>query len=383
MSYLHSLAQAGLIGSLIFSSCAMATGQDPDQPKKVVITFEIDDGPLRIVIRGDEVKVELNGKAIARDRIEIEGNWLQIKNKSGWPVAFCSFSKDNFGFNFLDAPKMHAWLGVDLRPVSEALAGHLRLDRDEVAQVDSVTPDSPAEAGGLRDHDIILEFDGRSPATGEDLRELLADKDPGDMLEISLLRKGKELELEIELGESAGSTWSGSASNTLVFGGGKGLYTVPNIKSSWITPNLLNYYKVTGAYKFSNKDAGKLNQLLLWGKSKDGKDKNSSKNKDADHSFSLVTPQGVLYDVTAPGFSGVVRLGKALGTGKNKTLLLPDTEVFSILGGTGQGVTIRTQGKDKTSTKALAKQLSDMAKQLDALKTLVEKQQAQAKRRDN
>lgn len=376
MSYLHSLAQAGLIGSLIFSSCATVTGQDPDQPKKVVITFEIDDGPLRIVIRGDDVKVELDGKEIARDRIEIEGNWLQIKNKSGWPVAFGSFSKDNFGFNFLDAPKVHAWLGVDLRSVSEALAGHLRLDRDEVSQVVSVTPDSPAETGGLRDHDIILEFDGRSPATGEDLRELLADKEPGDMLTISLLRKGKEQELEIELGESPSRSWPGTGFSSFLLGGGKGgVYTVPNIKGSWIKPNLLNYDKATGAYK--------VDQLLFRGKNRDGKDKKSSKKDGADNRYSVVTPQGVLYDVTAPGFSGVLRLGKALGTGKSKTLLLPDAEVYSILGGAGQGLTIGTQAKDTGSTKALAKQLSDLAKQLDALKALVEKQQAKAKRRDN
>ena len=88
MSYPQSFARASLIGSLIFSSCAMATGQDPDQPKKVVISFEIDDGPVRIVIRGDDVKVELYGKPISKERLQRERDLDRgaLRLKAAWEV---------------------------------------------------------------------------------------------------------------------------------------------------------------------------------------------------------------------------------------------------------------------------------------------------------
>ncbi|MHC5062733.1 MAG: PDZ domain-containing protein, partial [Planctomycetota bacterium] len=193
MKSIQFISRALLLGSFIFSSCATAMAQDPDEAKatkKIVITFEIDDGPIRIVINGDDVDVELDGEPIDDERLEVDDNFVQIKNKHGWPVAFGNFAKTNFGFNFVNAPKMHAWLGVDLRPVSDALAEHMDLDQDEVSQIVSVTPDSPAEDGGLREHDIILEMDGDSPATGERLREILGEKEPGDELRLSLLRRG-------------------------------------------------------------------------------------------------------------------------------------------------------------------------------------------------
>jgi membrane-associated protease RseP (regulator of RpoE activity) len=92
-----------------------------------------------------------------------------------------------------------AWLGVDLTPVEEALANHLGLDREKVALVAGVAEDSPAAQAGLHQHDILVRFDGEEPATLERLREILAEKRPGDALRIAFLRRGESQEVEARL----------------------------------------------------------------------------------------------------------------------------------------------------------------------------------------
>ena len=56
---------------------------------------------------------------------------------------------------------------------------------------------SPAEKAGLKKGDILLEIDGTKVVTNEVLRALLYKYKPGDVANITILRDGKEMKVEI------------------------------------------------------------------------------------------------------------------------------------------------------------------------------------------
>ena len=65
----------------------------------------------------------------------------------------------------------------------------------------SVIDSLPADEAGLRDEDVIVRVGGEWGVNAEKLREILGDKEPGDSLELGVLRKGKFREIEVELAE--------------------------------------------------------------------------------------------------------------------------------------------------------------------------------------
>ena len=73
----------------------------------------------------------------------------------------------------------------------------VRGDRGEPA----IFPNSPAEKVGLREGDIILEFNGEKITTENTLAKIIMKYNPGDKVSLKVLRKGKEVMFEVVLGE--------------------------------------------------------------------------------------------------------------------------------------------------------------------------------------
>ena len=67
--------------------------------------------------------------------------------------------------------------------------------------VTDVTADGPAESAGLRQGDIILEFDGKPVETMKELPRLVADTAIGKKVEVAVWRKGAVETLSVTLGE--------------------------------------------------------------------------------------------------------------------------------------------------------------------------------------
>ena len=92
-----------------------------------------------------------------------------------------------------------AYLGVAGDPISNLLADHLQLKMG--IALHSVMDKSPAHKGGLKQNDIITRFAGKEIKTQNDLRGSLHDKSPGDEVEATIIRKGKEIKKKFTLGE--------------------------------------------------------------------------------------------------------------------------------------------------------------------------------------
>lgn len=88
-----------------------------------------------------------------------------------------------------DMPDMSEmpWLGVTFVMV------------DDGARVSYVVPNSPADDAGLEIGDVITEVDGRNVTESRRLDELIQQYDPGDRVELTLERNGRERTVEVRL----------------------------------------------------------------------------------------------------------------------------------------------------------------------------------------
>ena len=97
-------------------------------------------------------------------------------------------------------------LGVRMREVDHALAQIFDLERPRGAFVDEVQPASPAERSGIRNEDIILEFNGHDIEYFTDLPFYVGQYRPGTEAEITLYRNGERLTRTVVLGSSPTNT---------------------------------------------------------------------------------------------------------------------------------------------------------------------------------
>ena len=93
-----------------------------------------------------------------------------------------------------------AFMGVNIRPVDEALAD--RLDLPEVAGVlvAGVTENSGAERAGMQPGDVILSVEGTPTSTMPILLERVSRYRPGQQAEVEVWRDGATVRLDVELG---------------------------------------------------------------------------------------------------------------------------------------------------------------------------------------
>ncbi len=94
-----------------------------------------------------------------------------------------------------------AWLGIGMRPVTEAVADRYNMDRPKGTLIFQVMEDSPAEKAGLKPLDIILKVDDKDVNQSNEVQSYIALKNPGDEVTLTILRKGNEKKINVELGQ--------------------------------------------------------------------------------------------------------------------------------------------------------------------------------------
>lgn len=99
------------------------------------------------------------------------------------------------------------WVGVYYTMITKQVAADLDLPVEEGALVDlgpngapAVFPGSPADAAGLQAGDIITALGGRRVEESHDLATLLLPYRPGDVVTLTVLRGGDELDIDVTLG---------------------------------------------------------------------------------------------------------------------------------------------------------------------------------------
>lgn len=101
--------------------------------------------------------------------------------------------------------EMRTFLGVATSPVHPALREHLDLDDGFGIQVEQVLENSPAGEAGLKESDILILLDDQRLIGPEHLSLLVRSMEPGDKVTLAIIRKGKEQQIDLELGKRAES----------------------------------------------------------------------------------------------------------------------------------------------------------------------------------
>jgi len=96
---------------------------------------------------------------------------------------------------------IRGWLGVSIQEVTQEMKEKFGLKTEEGALVGEVTKGSPADKGGLKRGDVIINFDGKKVKTMKSLPAMVADTPVAKEVEIIIIRKGKEKRLTITIGE--------------------------------------------------------------------------------------------------------------------------------------------------------------------------------------
>lgn len=92
------------------------------------------------------------------------------------------------------------FLGVEFDGVSETLAQALDVPRG-AAQIVRIVPGSAAQESGLLKNDIVIKVDGHELQDSNQIRTIIGNKHPGDIVELLLLRDDKEMVVDVALGE--------------------------------------------------------------------------------------------------------------------------------------------------------------------------------------
>lgn len=92
-----------------------------------------------------------------------------------------------------------AYLGIFPQDIDRNLAEAYGLSKPQGALLIKVTPESPAEAAGLKAGDIIIQYNGESILESSDVLNIINRSKPGDSFNAVVLRKGKQLTIQGKL----------------------------------------------------------------------------------------------------------------------------------------------------------------------------------------
>jgi serine protease DegQ len=98
-----------------------------------------------------------------------------------------------------DGTAEHAYVGVQLTTVTPQIAQQLDVEVDSGVAVISVEPGTPAAEAGLVSGDVVTELDGMPVRDLSGFLTLLRRYDPGDRIELQVVREGTTTSIEFEL----------------------------------------------------------------------------------------------------------------------------------------------------------------------------------------
>ncbi len=100
-----------------------------------------------------------------------------------------------------DGKVTRGYLGVFVQPVTPELAKQFELPDTSGALVGGVSPGTPAEKAGLKEGDVIVEFNGKKMADNRQLRLTASQTPPGTKVPVKVYRDGDLKTINVTLGE--------------------------------------------------------------------------------------------------------------------------------------------------------------------------------------
>ncbi len=156
---------------------------------------------------------------------EVVGVNSQIFSRTGGYMGLSFAIPIEVAMDVADQLKTHGrvsrgWLGVLIQDVTRELAESFGMHKPMGALVSKVVPESPADEGGIKVGDVIVEFNGKQVVTSANLPPIVGSTPVGERVPVKVMRDGKMKNLKIKLGEleenlaSADEDSAGAATQT-------------------------------------------------------------------------------------------------------------------------------------------------------------------------
>ncbi|HXN06261.1 MAG TPA: DegQ family serine endoprotease [Nitrospiria bacterium] len=156
-----------------------------------------------------------SGGALVNTRGELIGINTAIFSRSGGYMGIGFAIPSNMAKAVMESIKkggkvIRGWLGVQIQDIKPELAKKFGLKENAGALVSDVMKNSPAEKGGLKQGDVILQFNGKPIDNPGHLRNMVAETPVGTKVKIGVIRKGKDIQLEVAVSEQPKDLGKGS-----------------------------------------------------------------------------------------------------------------------------------------------------------------------------
>jgi len=92
------------------------------------------------------------------------------------------------------------WIGVELQPVTPAIAESFKLGTQEGAIIGGVLDGGPADKAGVKPGDVLVAIDGKPVADAHGVLTSVTGIAPGSAAKMKFKRKGQDLELTVTVG---------------------------------------------------------------------------------------------------------------------------------------------------------------------------------------
>ena len=141
---------------------------------------------------------------------DMKGNVVGINtaifSQSGGSVGIGFAVSSNLAKQVTDQLKQYGrtkrgWLGVLIQEISQEIADSLGMKSVRGALVSSATEGGPAEKAGVKTGDVILKFNNIEIGSMKELPKVVASTPVGKSVPLVILRNGKEIVLNVTLGE--------------------------------------------------------------------------------------------------------------------------------------------------------------------------------------
>ena len=140
---------------------------------------------------------------------DLDGNVIGVNSAiispTGGSIGLGFAIPSNLASNIIEQLKntgeiKRAWLGVRIQEVTDEIAKSVGLDKTYGALVQGLTPDSPAALAGVKEGDIIVEFNGKEVESQKVLPRLVADAKISLPANVIIWRKESFVKLSVKLG---------------------------------------------------------------------------------------------------------------------------------------------------------------------------------------
>jgi serine protease Do len=147
-----------------------------------------------------------SGGALINDRGQLIGINTAIASRTGGshgigfaiPIDFARSIMDEL---IRDGKVVRGYVGVYPQEITSEMVEYFDLESTRGVLITNIGPDTPAEKADIRRGDVIVEFDGKEIEDVDQFRMLAADAEPGEKIDIIVIREGEKKTIELEVGE--------------------------------------------------------------------------------------------------------------------------------------------------------------------------------------